>query len=351
MKKKYAIVLFNLGGPSILNKTENFLFNLFYDPAIIRLPNPFRWMIAKIIAKKRTPIAKEIYKKIGHSSPILINTNAQAIKLQEKLYKIDPRHEYKTFSCMRYSSPRAKEVVEQIKNYKPSEIIAIPLYPQFSVTTSESSIKEFYELIKNQNIIFKTLCCFFTDESFIKSHTSLIENYINNADNKKKIILFSAHGLPEIVIKDGDPYQWQVEQTVKLIMERIKDKNIENKICYQSKVGPMKWVGPSTESLIAQYSQQGYIIIIVPISFVSEHSETLVELDIEYKKIAEKKGCSDYIRIPTLSLNDNFIESLVNSFLVLKRQKINNKQDIVFSNKIGRICPREFCGCINQLHQ
>ena len=333
---RQAVVLFNLGGPDKLESVEPFLFNLFNDPEIISIPSIFRYPLAKFISKKRAPIAKNIYKEIGNKSPILELTNEQAKSLERNLLK---KGNYKCFVVMRCWHPRASEVIGQVKKYNPDEIILLPLYPQYSATTSGSSINEWKELCKkeNYNIKTKTICCYPTENYFIESHVSLIKKTIEEVKNKDFKLIFSAHGLPENKIKKGDPYQWQVEETVKEIMSKIKNENLDYVLSYQSRVGPLKWIGPSTDEIIIKYSKEKKGIVIVPVAFVSEHSETLVELDIEYKKLAEKNDCSFYKRVPALGVEENFIRGLEE--LVLKtKTKDNFVSSIMCPNKHAK-CP------------
>ena len=303
---KRAIFLFNLGGPDKLESVEPFLFNLFNDPGIISIPFIFRYPLAKIISKRRAPIAKNIYKEIGNKSPILELTQQQAKSLENSLLKIG---DYKCFVVMRCWHPRAVDIIKKVREYGPKEIILLPLYPQYSASTSGSSIKEWNDLCEKEKykIKTKTICCYPTENNFVASHANLIKKTIKTIDNKNFKLLFSAHGLPESKIKKGDPYQWQIEQTVKAIMSKLTNENLDYIISYQSRVGPLKWIGPSTDEVIIKYSKEKKGIVIVPVAFVSEHSETLVELDIEYKKLAEKNGCSFYKRVPALAREENFI--------------------------------------------
>ena len=324
---KKAVILFNLGGPDKLESVEPFLFNLFNDPEILSIPSIFRYPLAKLISKRRAPIAKNIYKEIGNRSPILELTQKQADSLQKRL---STKGNYKCFVVMRCWHPRAADVIKKVKEFNPGEIILLPLYPQFSAATSGSSINEWKDLCKkeNFNVKTKTICCYPTESNFVKSHANLIIKTIKNIESKNFKLLFSAHGLPEIKIKKGDPYQWQVEETVRKIMLELKGENLDHTISYQSRVGPLKWIGPSTDEEIIKYSKEKKGIVIVPVAFVSEHSETLVELDIEYKKLAEENGCSFYKRVPALGTEENFIKSLTE--LVL--QKKNKRQLCVVSN-------------------
>ena len=330
-----AVILFNLGGPDKLESVEPFLFNLFNDPAIISIPSLFRYPLAKLISKRRTPIAKNIYKEIGNKSPILELTRRQAKSLEENLLK---KGDYRCFVVMRCWHPRASDVIKKVKEYNPEEITLLPLYPQFSATTSGSSINEWNKLCEkeNYNIKTKTICCYPTEDNFIVSHVSLIKKTLSTVKDRNFKLIFSAHGLPESKIKKGDPYQWHVEETVKEIMLKLKSENFDYVISYQSRVGPMKWIGPSTDAEIIKYSKEKKGIIIVPVAFVSEHSETLVELDIEYKKIAEKNGCIFYKRVPALGSEENFIKGLAH--LVLQRQ---TRGDFVSSI----MCPNKFVKC------
>ena len=194
----------------------------------------------------------------------------------------------------------------------------------------------------NYKIKTSTICCYPTETSFINAHIDEIHKKIKDLNDYK--IIFSAHGLPEKNIKNGDPYQWQVEQSVNQIVKKMNIKNLDWILSYQSRVGPLKWIGPSTEDVIVENSKIGKKIVLVPIAFVSEHSETLVELDIEYKELADNNGCAEYIRIPALGVNVNFISSL--SSLVINKEH-NKLTENLYPPKIQ--CPSNFkkCPCLN----
>ncbi|XVN41104.1 MAG: ferrochelatase [Rickettsia endosymbiont of Argas persicus] len=337
-KRKIAIVLFNLGGPDSLKSVKSFLFNLFYDKAIINLPNPFRYIIAKIISTTREKKSQKIYSLIGGKSPLLEETEKQKLDLTEKLKQVTEEN-FIIFINMRYASPQTKEILEQIKEYDPAEVILLPLYPQFSTTTTGSSVKEFLSNF-NLNIPIKVVCCYPTEENFIKAHTSLIKKEILDKNFR---ILFSAHGLPQKIIDAGDPYSFQIEETVKAVVKELNIKNLDYKITYQSRVGPVEWLKPNTEDEIEIAGKLNKNIIIVPIAFVSEHVETLVELDIEYKLIADKYKIQ-YIRIPTLSVNENFINSLTSTLLKFISIKENNF--LAASSNVKRICPGKYSKCL-----
>ena len=340
---KKAVILFNLGGPDKLDNVEPFLFNLFNDPAILNLPSLLRYPLAKIIANRRASTAKKIYQELGGSSPILKLTQEQSSALEIKLNKDDSISKYKCFIVMRCWHPRAENVLKEVINYGPDEVILMPLYPQYSAATSGSSINEWKDICKKNNFKVKTstICCYPTDNSFVEAHTDEIIKKIKNLDNFK--LIFSAHGLPEKNIKKGDPYQWQVEQSVNKIVKTLDIQNLDWILSYQSRVGPLKWIGPSTEDIIIENSKLGKHIVLVPIAFVSEHSETLVELDIEYKELADKNGCKNYSRIPALGTNKNYIASMSN--LIINKE-VNNLNGKLFPPKIK--CPNNFkkCPCL-----
>ena len=339
---KKAVILFNLGGPDKLENVEPFLFNLFYDPAILNLPKFIRYPLAKLISNRRTPTAKKIYKELGGSSPILRLTIDQANALEKELNLVD-NNNYKCFVVMRCWHPRADTVISEVRNFNPDEVVLLPLYPQYSAATSGSSINEWHDECKKNsyNVKTSTICCYPTEINFINAHVDEIKNKIKNFNGYK--LIFSAHGLPEKNIKKGDPYQWQVEQSVKKIVEKMDTKGLDWTLSYQSRVGPLKWIGPSTEDVIIENSKNGKKIILVPIAFVSEHSETLVELDIEYKELADKNGCKEYIRIPALGINTNFISALSN--LIINKNK-NKFSENLFPPQIQ--CPNNFkkCPCL-----
>ena len=343
---KKAIILFNLGGPDKLQNVEPFLFNLFNDPAILNLPTFIRYPLAKLIANRRAPTAKKIYQELGGSSPILQLTEKQAFALESKLNHEDNLSKYKCFIVMRCWHPRAQDVIKDVMNFNPDEVILMPLYPQYSAATSGSSIKEWNNICVKNNFKVKTstICCYPTDENFIQAHKDEILKKIKDLKNFK--LIFSAHGLPEKNIKKGDPYQWQVEQSVDKIVKSLNIKDLDWILSYQSRVGPLKWIGPSTEDIIIENSKLEKHIVLVPIAFVSEHSETLVELDIEYKELADKNGCKNYSRVPALGTNENYIKSMSNLII--------NKQDYDFNGDLfppKTQCPNQFKKCPCLFHE
>ncbi len=308
--KKTAVILFNLGGPDSLKAVEPFLFNLFNDPAIIGIPSFIRTPLAKFIARKRGEKARGIYEQMGGKSPILENTEAQARALEVALA---PHGNFKVFITMRYWHPMADETAEKVKEWGADEMILLPLYPQFSTTTTGSSFKDWDRACRKikLNTPTRNICCYPVATEFVTAEALLIRTAYQQASAfGAPRVLFSAHGLPEKIIKKGDPYQWQVEQTTAAIVREMDIFGLDFVNCYQSRVGPLKWIGPSTEDEIERAAKDGTPIILVPIAFVSEHSETLVELDIEYKELAEHHGAAHYFRVPTVSVDVHFIAAL-----------------------------------------
>jgi ferrochelatase len=337
--RKTAVILFNLGGPDSLPAVRPFLYNLFSDPAILRVPQPFRWLLAQLISRRRAGKARGIYKQMGGKSPIQELTLAQAEALETQLKRSG---EYKVFVCQRYWHPMSSTVAKNVKAYAPDHIILLPLYPQFSTTTTASSFADWDRATREAGLSAPTarICCYPQDFSFVASHVRMIrDTYWKAAEQGKPRILFSAHGLPEKVIEDGDPYQWQVEKTVASIVQVMAVDELDYRICYQSRVGPLKWIGPSTEEEIEKAGADKVPVVLVPVAFVSEHSETLVELDIEYRHLAQEHGVPDYWRVPALGTDSLYIDGLADLCL-----KYNRSEGVCSFNK-ERFCLRDFEGC------
>jgi ferrochelatase len=303
---KIAVILFNLGGPDSLEAVQPFLRNLFSDPAIITLPGWLRLPLARFIASRRTPKATAIYAKIGGSSPILGQTEAQARALEEAL---GSEHEWRGYVCMRYWHPLTEVVVRSVRRFAPDRIVLLPLYPQFSTTTTGSSFKAWQAAAADLKVPTATVESYPTEPGFIRASVELIKEGLGKTSGATRV-LFSAHGLPEKTIKAGDPYQRQVEETAAAIGEHLG--NVEWSVCYQSRVGPLRWIGPPTESEIRNAGAHKQSVVLYPISFVSEHSETLVELDIDYRQLATEAGVPAYVRVPTVGTHPLFIHGLAN---------------------------------------
>lgn len=310
--KRIAVVLFNLGGPDSPAAVEPFLFNLFNDRNIIDLPGVLRWPLAKLISSRRAKAAAAIYAEMGGRSPILPNTERQAAALQAALGDLG---EIKVFIAMRYWRPLTEETVAAVKRFAPDEVVQLPLYPQFSTTTTESSNRVWLDASKRQGLTVpqKLICCYPIEPGFVASLTKITAAAIARVKAKTSApirVIFSAHGLPKKIVDRGDPYVAQVSATVHAVVEKLDLAAQQWIVAFQSRVGPLEWVGPPTDHSIEEAAQAGKAIIVVPIAFVSEHSETLVELDIEYRRLAEKRGAPAYERAPTVSEDPDFIAGL-----------------------------------------
>lgn len=351
---KIAIVLFNLGGPDCKNAIKPFLFNFFRDPDIIRLPLPFRYVLAWFIANKRSLFAaRKAYRKLGYKSPLLENSRAQGKALEEILNKKGQGENYKSFVCMRYWHPMASQVVRDIREWKPDRIVLLPLYPQYSTTTTWSSLCRWNKAAHEagiEKIPTSMTCCYPENDGFIKaSAKNIIECYEQaSIDGYKKIrVLFSAHGLPERVIRDGDPYQYQCERSARRIIKVLKGdletrsgaSDLDWQICYQSRLGPMKWIGPSIKQAIEKAAEDRYAVIIYPHAFTQEHVETLVELDIEYKEMAKRIGLNGYYRAQTVGTHPAFIAGLAEMVHSAK------ERDDMTPEKHECVCPAYYTRC------
>ncbi|MEP4378085.1 MAG: ferrochelatase [Alphaproteobacteria bacterium] len=340
-----AVILYNLGGPDGPDDVRPFLFNLFNDPMIIGAPAPIRWLLAQVISRKRAPIAREIYANIGGGSPLLANTRAQADALEAALNAGEG--DYKCFVAMRYWHPMVDAVLDEVIASAPDRIVLLPLYPQFSTTTVGSMMRVWERAARKRklDIPVTALCCYPTDPGFVDAVTGLLAGALETAtaEKEKLRVLFSAHGLPKQIVEGGDPYQSQVEQTAAAVMSAL-GQALDWLCCYQSRVGPLEWIGPATDDEIERAGADGKSVIIVPIAFVSEHSETLVELDIEYRELADKAGVIEYIRVPTVDTAPAFIDGLAD----LVRGNIAAGCEICSGDPQatgGRICAAEWPKC------
>nr|WP_294560151.1 ferrochelatase [uncultured Rhodopila sp.] len=341
-RRRVAIVLFNLGGPDSPEAIRPFLMNLFQDPAILRVPFFIRPFLARIIAKARVPGATANYALLGGRSPLLGLTRDQAAALEAALPELDA----KCFIAMRYWHPFSLETALAVKAWDPDEIVLLPLYPHFSTTTTGSSVAAWREASLKARLLVKStmLCCYPTDAGYIKATTALVKAAYAKAraelDPSVPLrVLFSAHGLPEIIIKNGDPYQWQVEQTVSAVVAAWGGE-VDWSVCYQSRATPQKWIDPSTESEIERAAKDKTAVLVVPIAFVSEHTETLVELDVEYRDLAVELGVPGYFRVPTQNSDVGFIASLGD----LVRRTLEGGSGLC-SQSGGRICADPYGDC------
>jgi ferrochelatase len=333
-----AIVLFNLGGPDRLTAVEPFLYNLFRDPAIIRLPDPFRWALAKFISRRRAPLSREMYAAIGGGSPLVPLTRAQGEALKAALGDLG---RVEVTLAMRYWHPFADEAVQAVKRFDPDRIVLLPLYPQYSTTTSASSLKDWHRAARAAGLNKPTVsvCCYPREAGFIGAQARLVTAGLAEAEaqvpGRRPRVLFSAHGLPKKIVDDGDPYQVHVETTARAIAEAAGIDAADYVVCYQSKVGRLEWLGPDTEHEIHRCGSDGVAAVVVPIAFVSEHSETLFELDIDYRAKAEAAGVPAYVRVPAVGTEPEFIAGLAR----LVRDACGSAASDMVSAEGGRFCP------------
>jgi ferrochelatase len=268
---RIGVVLFNLGGPDRPTAIQPFLVNLFNDPAIIRLPQPFRYIVARLIARRRTPFATDIYERLGGSSPILRETKQQAEALGQELARRLPATEFKIVIAMRYWTPRSDEAAAALADWKPDEVVLLPLYPQFSTTTTASSLADWNRMALDQGLTVPTraVCCWPTERGLIQSFVDSLKPVLS--ENPDLRVLFSAHGLPEKIVTAGDPYPEQVMATTRAVVDALAADgfgNIDWTVCYQSRVGPLRWIGPSTDEEVRRAGAEGRGVIVVAISLV-----------------------------------------------------------------------------------
>ena len=345
MAKKTAVILFNLGGPDKPASIRPFLINFFMDKNIIRAPYPVRFFVSRLIAWKRSKNeAGSSYARLGGKSPLLENTKAQAAALEAQLGE-----GFKVFVVMRYWHPMAQDVVKEVQQFSPDEIVLLPLYPQYSTTTTRSSFEDWFAAVKRAklNVPTEMVCCYPFDGGFVAASVDNIrtayEQFIAQHKTAPRL-LFSAHGLPEKIVEDGDSYQWACEQSAAKIAAALNIPNLDWGICYQSRVGPLKWIGPSTEEALRQAAKDGVSVLIYPHAFVSEHVETLVEIEEEYRHLAQELGIKAFGRVPTVSCHPEFIGGLAR----LVREQLgagkypNAKNPRVCPMQYGQCCQNEF---------
>ena len=312
---RLGVLLLNLGGPDKLEDVRPFLYNLFSDPEIIRLPSPLlqaplAWLISTLRFKK----SQENYKKIGGGSPLRRITEAQGQALRSQLQQNG--HDVHVYIGMRYWNPFTEEAIAQIKRDKIEELVVLPLYPQFSISTTGSSFRLLDRLWKAdpelQKIKYTVVPSWYDNVGYLQAMANLIATKLDQVKNPNEAyIFFSAHGVPVSYIEEaGDPYQKEIETCAALIMQKLNRPN-PYKLAYQSRVGPVEWLQPYTDVAIVELAEQGVKeLVVVPISFVSEHIETLEEIDMEYREIAEHAGIETFARVPAPDTDPAFIQAL-----------------------------------------
>ncbi|MEO0736087.1 MAG: ferrochelatase [Cyanobacteria bacterium J06649_12] len=341
-----GVLLLNLGGPEQLEDVRPFLFNLFADPEIIRLPFP--WLqkpLAWIISTSRASKSQENYKEIGGGSPLRRITEEQGGALKDYLKNLG--RDVKIYIGMRYWYPFTEEAVAQIKQDGIEDLVILPLYPQFSISTSGSSFRLLDKLWQDdpalQKINYTLIPSWYNSPGYVRSMADLIVQTLDKLPNPDGgHIFFSAHGVPVSYVEEaGDPYQKEMEHCVDLIMKAV-DRPNDFTLAYQSRVGPVEWLQPYTEDAIEQLAEKGIDdLVVVPISFVSEHIETLQEIDIEYRELAEESGIKGFHRVPALNTYPVFIEDMGN--MVVKALESPRKlfSDAAQLQKQVRIYPQD----------
>jgi ferrochelatase len=337
VRPKVAVVLFNLGGPDRPEAIKPFLLNLFNDPAILRVPFFIRPFLARRIAAARLQPARASYAVLGGRSPLLELTRQQATALEAELGEV----EAKCFIAMRYWHPFSAETAAAVRDWRPDEVVLLPLYPQYSSATTGSSLTTWREAAARVGLVAETslICCYPNDIGYVGAIASLLLRAWQDAravlDPALKLrVLFSAHGLPEAIVRAGDPYQWQIEQSVAGVLA-VWGQECDWVICYQSRATPQRWIEPSTEQEIERAARDKVAVLVVPIAFVSDHSETLVELDVDYRKLAETSGVPGYFRAPTANADTAFIRALAD---LVRRARGQGRPSRLCARE-QRLCP------------
>jgi ferrochelatase len=343
---RVGVLLLNLGGPDKLEDVGPFLYNLFSDPEIIRLP--FSWLqkpLAWLIASRRTGTSQENYKQIGGGSPLRRITEAQGEALREQLKAVG--HEANIYVGMRYWHPYTEEAIAQLTQDKIDKLVILPLYPQFSISTSGSSFRLLERLWqtdpKLQSLQYTVIPSWYKQTGYLQAMAELIKQELEQFPNPDQVhIFFSAHGVPKSYVEEaGDPYQQEIEECTYLIMQTL-DRPNSYTLAYQSRVGPVEWLRPYTEDALEELGTKGVQdLVVVPISFVSEHIETLQEIDIEYREIAEEAGIHNFRRVPALNTHPVFIQALADLVIDALKQPDLKLSQVTQMKKQVKMYPPE----------
>lgn len=343
---RVGVLLLNLGGPDQLEDVGPFLFNLFSDPEIIRIPFPsLQKPLAWLISTLRTNKSQANYQQIGGGSPLRQITEAQAQALEEQLQAKGQASQ--VYIGMRYWHPFTEEAIARIKRDRIDHLVILPLYPQFSISTSGSSFRLLERIWQEDprlaSIEYTVIPSWYKQPGYLQAMAQLIAQELNSFSNPDSVhIFFSAHGVPKSYVEEaGDPYQQEIEECTKLIMQTLNRPN-EHTLAYQSRVGPVEWLQPYTEDAIQELGAKGVKdLLVVPISFVSEHIETMQEIDIEYREVAEESGIHNFGRVPALNTHPVFIEGMADLVLeALKSPSLKLSQVTQMKKKV-RIYPQE----------
>ena len=345
---RVGVLLLNLGGPDKLEDVQPFLYNLFSDPEIIRLP--FSWLqkpLAWFISTRRSKTSQENYRKIGGGSPLRQITEAQGEALKNQLAQLG--EEANIYVGMRYWHPYTEEAIADIIADGIDKLVILPLYPQFSISTSGSSYRLLEQLWqenpKLQRVEYCLIASWYKEPGYLQAMAQLIAQELDQLANPDQAhIFFSAHGVPKSYVEEaGDPYQQEIEECTHLIMQTLNRPN-PHSLAYQSRVGPVEWLQPYTEEAIEDLAHKGVKnLVVVPISFVSEHIETLEEIDIEYREVAEEAGIENFRRVPALNVHPVFIQALADLTLdALKSPSISLAQVNQMKKKVKMYPPERW---------
>jgi len=343
---RVGVLLLNLGGPDKLEDVRPFLFNLFADPEIIRLPfswmqKPLAWLISTMRAKK----SQENYRQIGGGSPLRNITEAQAQALQEQLKQ--QGQEANIYVGMRYWHPFTEEAITHVKRDRIEHLVILPLYPQFSISTSGSSFRLLEQLwqddAKLNQLEYTVIPSWYQAPGYLQAMADLIVQELDRFDDPDAVhIFFSAHGVPSSYVTEaGDPYQEEIEHCTDLIMQTLNRPN-PHTLAYQSRVGPVEWLQPYTEDALQELGEkQVKDVLVIPISFVSEHIETLQEIDIEYREVAEEAGITNFRRVPALDTHAGFINDLADLVMDALNSPSQKFSDVVRPSERLKMYPQE----------
>ncbi|MCM1984818.1 ferrochelatase [Lyngbya confervoides] len=343
---RVGVLLLNLGGPEQPSDVRPFLYNLFSDPEIIRLP--FSWLqkpLAWVIATSRAKRSQENYKEIGGGSPLRRITEEQAHALAENLRA--KGNDAQVYIGMRYWHPFTEEAVDRIKADDISDLVILPLYPQFSISTSGSSFRLLEDLWTQdealKQINYTVIPSWYDRPGYVQAMAHLLAQELDQCENPHEaVIFFSAHGVPVSYVEEaGDPYQQEIEGCVDAILKTLQRPN-DHVLAYQSRVGPVEWLQPYTEDMLQELGNQGVKeIVVVPISFISEHIETLQEIDIEYREVAEEAGIQNFRRVPALNTNPEFIDDLANMVIEARQQTPIHFSEVMRPQNNVKLYPQE----------
>jgi len=317
MAKKEAIILLNMGGPNNLEEVEVFLKNMFRDKNILTMKSDLlRKIVGGMIVFNRTESSQEIYRQLGGKSPIVGHTKSLVKKLQSRVGK-----DVVVDFVMRYTPPFASEVIERLNDEKVDKIYLIPLYPQYSTTTTKSSLEDFEECYHKSggDAVLVEIKHFFENKTYNKTILQRIKEKIDNDDCGEYDLIFSAHGLPKKIVDAGDVYQKHVQKHITILNKMLEKEGMDfhkTHLAYQSKVGPMAWLKPSLDEKLQLVRNKG--IIIVPVAFTIDNSETDFELEVEYREIAEELGFKEYRVTRCANDSDLFVNALCEIYEKIK---------------------------------